>query len=253
MVCEDARELLHGYIDGELDPFGNREIERHLEGCEVCTEAYRREQTLHSLMQNPSLKFEPPAGLHRRIESVVRNAGGTERKRRWMLWPAPWPWLSVAASLASLAVVTWIAVVVARPRGEDLLAQEVVSSHVRSMMAGHLTDIAISDQHTVKPWFNGKLDFSPPVKDLTAQGFILVGGRLDYLGETPAAAVIYRRRQHVINLFVWPAAPGRAPGMTIQSRRGYNLIHWTQSELTYWAVSDLNSSELGEFARLVSQ
>jgi len=149
--------------------------------------------------------------------------------------------------------VVWIAVFVARPPGQDLLAQELVASHVRSLMAGHLTDVTTSDQHAVKPWFNGKLDFSPPVKDLTPQGFILVGGRLDYLGETPAAAVIYRRRQHVINLFIWPMASGRATGMKIQSRRGYNLIHWRQSDLTYWAVSDLNTSELEEFVRLVSQ
>ncbi len=252
MVCKDTQELLHGYIDGELDSFGIQEVERHLEGCEACSEACRRVRALRLLMQTSSLKFQPPAGLRHRIQSAVRSAEQVEG-RGWMSGPVLWRWLTVALSFASLAAVTWIAFVSPRGPGEDLLAQEVVSSHVRSLMAGHLTDIAASDQHAVKPWFNGKLDFSPVVKDFTAQGFILAGGRLDYLGETPAAAVIYRRRQHVINLFVWPAASGRATGMKTQSRRGYNLIHWTESGMTYWAVSDLNAGELREFARLVVQ
>lgn len=253
MVCKDTLQLIHGYIDGELDPFGNLEVQRHLEGCEACSAVYKREQALHSLMQNPSLKFKPAAGLRRTIESAVRKADKAERRRHWASRVASWPWFTVAASFASLAVVIWIATVISRPAAQDLIAQEVVSSHVRSLMAGHLTDVATSDQHTVKPWFNGKLDFSPPVKDLRAQGFALVGGRLDYLGQTPAAAVIYQRRQHVINLFVWPAASDRDTGMKLQSRRGYNVIHWTQSGMTYWVVSDLNPGELRDFARLVSQ
>jgi len=252
VICKDSQELIHGYIDGELDPLGNIEVERHLETCEACSEVYKREQVLHSLMQNSSLKFTPPAGLRRTIESAARKADKAERGERWTLWPASWRWLSAAAVLASVAVLIWIATGRSRS-GQDLMAQEVLSSHVRSLMAGHLTDVPTSDQHTVKPWFNGKLDFSPPVRDLTAQGFVLVGGRLDYLVQTPAAAVIYRRRQHVINLFIWPSASDRATGMSIQSRRGYNLIHWTQSGMTYWAVSDLNTSELQEFARLVAR
>lgn len=250
MVCKDAQELIHGYIDGELDPSGNLEIERHLETCEACSAVYKREQALHSLMQNSSLKFKAPAHLRATIESAVRKAANAERAPGWV---APWRWLSVAAALASLAAVIWIAAVVSRPSEQDLMAQEVVSSHVRSLMAGHLTDVPASDQHTVKPWFNGKLDFSPPVKDLTAQGFILAGGRLDYLGQTPAAALIYRRRQHVINLFIWPAPSNRSTPMKVQTRRGYNLIHWTQSGMTCWAVSDLNPAELQEFSRLFNQ
>ncbi len=244
MVCKDAREWINGYIDGELDPLETAEIERHIDGCGACSEVYRHAQALHSLMQERALRFEAPARLRRTIESAARKPEGG---------PAFWRWLGVGASLATLAVAIWIAVLVTRPAGQDLIAQEVVSSHVRSLMAGHLVDVITSDQHTVKPWFNGKLDFSPPVKDLTGQGFLLTGGRLDYLGQTPAAALVYRHRQHVINLFSWPAASSdRSSGMKAQTLRGYNLIHWAEAGMTFWAVSDLNAGELQEFARAQS-
>jgi anti-sigma factor RsiW len=131
--------------------------------------------------------------------------------------------------------------------------QEVISGHVRSLMANHLTDVTSSDQHTVKPWFDGKLEFSPPVPDLTTQNFPILGGRLDYVGNRPVAALVYRRRQHVINLFIWPSTPAAGGGETQLTQRGYNLIHWTTAGMVYCTVSNLNLEELQEFVRLVQQ
>src|SRR6185503_12846278 len=135
---------------------------------------------------------------------------------------------------------------------DDLLAQEVVSSHIRSMMLNHLVDVPSSDQHTVKPWFNGKLDFAPDVKDLVDQGFPLVGGRLDYVDNRAVAALVYQRRKHSINLFIWPSSDA-AKSTQQFSVNGYNIIHWTNSGSTYWAVSDVNSTDLSEFAKLLSR
>jgi hypothetical protein len=195
-----------------------------------------------------SLYFTPPVNLERRIHSALRGTDKSEISHRAMRWR----WLSVPVSIAFIALVIWVfEPILITPSRDNLLTESIISGHVRSLMANHLTDVSSSDQHTVKPWFNGKLDFSPPVKDLSNQGFPLVGGRLDYLENRPVAALVYRHRQHFINLFIWPSSRKSDIERKTVVRQGYNLIHWAKSGMTYWAVSDLNSSELQEFVQLV--
>ena len=250
MSCQETQDLIHGYLDGELDLARSLEIERHLRDCQACSQAYQNYQALRSVITAGSLYFKSPVNLQKRIQSSVRKANKAETKPR--MWS--WRWLSAGAALAVLAILTWgFLPLLTRPSANDLLTQEIISSHVRSLMAdkNHLTDVSSSDQHTVKPWFNGRLDFSPPVKDLTDRGFPLVGGRLDYLNNRPVAALVYRRQQHYINLFIWPSTSDPDGDKRTAPRHGYHLIHWTTAGMTYWAVSDLNAAELQEFVRIL--
>jgi anti-sigma factor RsiW len=159
--------------------------------------------------------------------------------------PQPWRWLAIAAAVLLVFSAAWnIALLRSRSDSTDLIAQNVLSSHVRSLMGTHLLDVPSADQHTVKPWFNGKLDFSPDVRDFTAQGFPLIGGRIDYVGDRPVAALVYQHGKHIINLFTWPSL---ADGPTNFSTNGYHILHWNSGGMTWWAVSDLNVSELTKF------
>jgi anti-sigma factor RsiW len=254
LSCQRAQELIHGYLDGELDLARSLEVEQHMHECEICTRAYRSQTTLHSSFKNDSLYYTAPEKLKRRVQSSLRKEIKSEVSRRAF----GWRWLTVGASLAFMlliGVVVWRLVPRSiSPSGDELLAQEVVSDHVRSLqMSGHLTDVLSSDQHTVKPWFDGKVDFAPPVKDFASQDFRLYGGRLEYLNNRAVATLIYQRRLHYINLYIWPAEQAGATGEVAIQRHGYNLIHWTSSGMNYWAISDLNSVELHEFARLLQQ
>ena len=193
-----------------------------------------------------------PDTLRQRVRGAVRDAASESRRPRFMTARVK-RWLALAASLA---VVTsggwWLGVSRATATA---LADQVLASHVRSLMPGHLTDVLSSDQHTVKPWFNGKIDYSPPVPDFAGQGFPLIGGRLDYVGGRPVAALVYGRRQHIINVFLWPVSAGsragEGGGSASRSRQGYHELHWTSGDYTYWVASDLALPELEQFAELV--
>ena len=258
MSCQENTALIQGYLDGELDLVHNLQVEDHLRECATCAQKYRNLQALRSAVRSGGLYFPPSKDLAARIHLSLQEADTAARPAVTSIREAPnkmrrWSWqmaAALAASLALVAVITYrFAPGTSRVSQGDLVVQEVLASHVRSLLADHLTDVPSSDQHTVKPWFNGKLDFSPPVRDLSQQGFPLVGGRLDYLDERPVAALVYQRRKHVINLFVWPASAETQEKALM--RQGYNMQHWAAAGMTYWAVSDLNNGELEEFVRLV--
>ena len=246
MNCRDALDLVHGYIDGELDLVKSLAIEQHLGACPACKVQYDQVRELGSVIRAHAVYHAAPPALRARVAAALPREPGTGARN-----PA-WGWGRMAAALAFVTLLglgfglAWL-----QPGAEERLAREVVAGHVRSLMADHLMDIASSDQHTVKPWIAGKLDFSPPVMDLAAQGYALAGGRLDYLGERSVIALVYRRHGHVINLFVWPQAPGADSSVRSDTRQGYNLAHFTRAGMAFWAVSDLNPEEFKAFVGLV--
>jgi anti-sigma factor RsiW len=246
MNCNDALDLVHGYIDGELDLVKSLEIEQHLGVCPACKVQYDQVRELGSGIRAHALYHAAPPALRARVAAALpRELGSVSRNSIW-----GWGRMAVALTLFTLLGLG-MGLALLQPGAEERLAREVVAGHVRSLMADHLMDIASSDQHTVKPWIAGKLDFSPPVKDLAARGYALAGGRLDYLGEHSVMALVYRRHGHVINLFVWPQATDADSGVRSDSRQGYNLAHFARAGMAFWAVSDLNAEEFAVFVGLV--
>ena len=246
MNCQQAKPLIDFYTDGELDAAGILELEKHFHDCPACALAWRNAQSLKKSLKQDALFFTAPKELHQRIKAELRSQLKTEP--RWNFWN--WNWLTAAAaSFATVCLALLLTVTLNRPSAEQRLAQEIVSSNIRSLMADHMLDVVSTDQHTVKPWFNGKLDFSPPVKDLKAQEFPLIGGRLDYIGGRSVAALVFHRNKHVINLFVWPANEKDSKPISVTAIQGYNVIYWSKAEMTFWVVSDLNEKELMEFVQ----
>jgi anti-sigma factor RsiW len=250
LICQEAHRLIHPYLDGELDLVKSLEIEAHLKDCQTCSQTYNELRSLHSAVSDTALRFEPPASLRNRVRSAVRDESGATNRSPRLSWSRMIP--AVSGAVLVIVAVSLIALL-SRSATSDLIAQEIVSSHVRSLMEKHLTDMPSSEQHTVKPWFDGRLDFSPPVKDLASAGFSLVGGRLDYIGNRPVAALVYQHRQHYINVFVWPSTGASDVSEKAVVRQGYNLISWTNAGMNYWAVSDLNLAELQGFVQLLQK
>jgi len=236
------------YLDDELDLVTSMEVERHLRDCDACTQTHQAIRSVQSAVAHNGVRFDPPANLEKRLRLAVRRENEPKRKS----FVVRWRWIGAVTSLLIVIGLGWsISANFNRPFADDLLAQEIVCSHIRSLMADHLTDVLSSDQHTVKPWFDGKLDFSPLVKDLSQQGFSLNGGRLDYISHRPVAALVYQRRQHLINVFVWPVTDAPITNESAFSSHGYNVVRWSNRGMAYWVVSDLNLDELRQFVQLL--
>jgi anti-sigma factor RsiW len=247
MANHAQRNLLHAYLDDELDLVRSMELEDHLAECGDCANEIASYRALREGIQAADLRYQTPGEFRSRLLKELRRQEAPQPTAVVHRLIPRWSWAAVAALLllASAALVLEFS-----QRSERILATEIVNDHVRSLMPGHLTDVVTSDQHTVKPWFTGKIDFSPQVRDLSADGFELVGGRLEYLDGHSAAAIVYQRRKHVINLFTWPTSAADEEPRT-SAQQGFNLVEWKQGGMYYCAISDLNRQELTELASLL--
>jgi anti-sigma factor RsiW len=255
MNCQECEDYIDAYIDNELDVAATILVKQHLRECSRCQQLLEARRAVGALLDNPQVRFEVPDSLLEKIQSVLPPAKSEVKQRSHVRFVLPW--FSVPMALAAaVAVILGLAFLnqggVWGSRG-DALAQEVISSHVRSLLATHLLDVPSTDQHTVKPWFDGKLKFSPPVHDFADHGFRLTGGRLDYFNGREVAALVYQRRLHIINLFIWPSQSGGQTAAESFSKDGYNVTHWNRDGFAFWAVSDVNAEDLRAFAELEMQ
>ncbi len=235
MNCEFVERDLDAYIDRELEAEVAASVREHVNGCIVCRQRVSEREAIGRLVRSVPHLSAPDRLRARVIQTTTRT------KTRYVL-----PWAAAAVLVLSVSA----GIMLTRgPSASDALVAEVVSEHVRSMMAEHLFDVRSTDQHTVKPWFLGKLDFAPPVPDLAASGFPLIGGRLDYLGGRSVAALVYQRRQHTINVFVSPATDDPTKGTQTRSERGFHVHHLVSGGMSFWVVSDLNDDELTDFVQ----
>ncbi|MFZ6646984.1 anti-sigma factor family protein [Undibacterium sp. TJN25] len=269
MNCQESRRLLQAYADQQLAPQDMQMVDEHLIGCAACSAELKQLQSLRRAVRTQAEQHVAPEYLRRRIQLAVRGAAGEvaqaaaqtaaqaaaspPRRAR----PQPrggWPWAWINFGLATACAAALALVLVLPPSvglGDDRLAQEITDSHFRSLLADHLADVASSDQHTVKPWFTGKLDFAPPVFDFAQQEYPLTGGRLDYVAQRTVAALIYRHKRHVLNLYIWPSVAQAAAPKHL-ARQGYQLLHWTQAGMQYWLVSDMAAADLDRFQTLLA-
>jgi mycothiol system anti-sigma-R factor len=251
MSCDLPRTMVHGYLDGELDAVRAAEFERHLEQCPECVEALESQESLRSSLQRAQLYEKAPLQLRQKVLAGLRPAEPVLISSRRRFVAAGW--LAIAAVLLLLLYSGWRFIPgLSEKNNQAVLAAQIVDAHLRSLEPGHLTDVVSSDQHTVKPWFDGKLDFSPPVQDFADDGFPLAGGRLDVAGGRTVAALVYARRKHFVSVFIWPTRDSDASPRT-GSQQGYHWITWQKNGMTFWAVSDAAASDLDDLQRLFSR
>ena len=248
MNCQDSQGLVHAYADDELDVATARELDAHVQNCRSCSQAFEMAKAMKAALANPALYHKAPPLLWERVlRSTRREDAGTRPQPRWHMRWAP---IGVAASIVAVSLAAFALLGQSRQPQVALDEQEILDSHIRSLQSpedSHLFDVRSKDQHTVKPWFDQHVDFSPTVTQLASDGFPLLGGRLDYIHGHPVAALVYGRGSHKINLFIWP---GESSPSTSASR-GFNLLHWSGEGMTYWAVSDLNPADLQQFVTMV--
>jgi anti-sigma factor RsiW len=247
MEHQKFMELLPAYLDQELGISDLIALEQHLSSCSTCQNEYAELSSAREKLKKHATYFAAPDHLARRISmSLPHSQPDTPSFKGWSL-----NWMNMGAALVTLLALVWSgALYLTLPSTQDKLVEELISSHVRSLQVDHLSDVVSSDRHTVKPWFNGKLDFSPPVFDLSSQGFPLVGGRLDYLNGRTVAVLVYRHNLHPINVYVWPSTNSEA-ALKILEHKGYHLVRWTMDGMEYWAVSDLATDELESFVGIL--
>jgi len=248
MNCDEAGELLHAYLDDELDVATALQVETHLTACSPCQKELDAARAVSHAAAQPAVYFAAPSALRDRLRRDIRAESGQKQDSRQPAITCGWRTRRATAFALAAMVLLAVALVLTMLHSTSARGpvDEVLASHLRSLEASHLLDVDSTDQHTVKPWFAGKLEFSPPVIDLAAAGFPLIGGRLDYLSQRKVAALIYRHDKHVINIFIWP---GEEPAL-VESRQGFNFIRFNCRGMVCWAVSDLNVAELKRFAEL---
>jgi anti-sigma factor RsiW len=243
MTCDEAEILIHALIDGELDAGHAREVEAHVAQCPRCAASLAAYRQMSRAIASADLRYSAPQSLRLRVEAALpKVAVAAAPSRRAVLRG-----FALGSGVSAIAASGLFAIML-RNDDQERIDSEIVSAHLRSLQAGHLTDVLSTDQHTVKPWFNGRLDVAPPVIDLTAQGFTLIGGRLDYVDARPIGAVVYKRRAHVINLFVAQTSNMARRAPSTETIQGYNIRRWSERGLNFWAISDIGADELAEFS-----
>jgi anti-sigma factor RsiW len=245
-------ERLSAYIDGELTASEAIEVAAHLAQCDACSAEYTRLLNLVDAMHQQLPPLRAPDALRARIEASIRTPVATRKTTARVTRPYR-TWAAAAAVVLMVGAAYSIGARTQSSSPNVQMADAVLTAHVRSLQLGHLTDVVSTDQHTVKPWFTGKLDFSPSVPRLESDGFPLVGGRLDYVGNRAVAALVYQRRAHVINVLTYPADPGATATLELETHRGFQIAKWTEGGMAYWAVSDLNADELRTFCALMQK
>ena len=249
MECKEARALLSARVDRELDARGATELDEHLRGCEGCRAQLAGLQSVRASVSAHATRHSAPSELADRIGDAVASASSRPGRSNSRLWQGAGLGAAATAVLAIALGVGWMNTL---PSRDDLLVDDAVVNHVRSLQGNHAVDVASSDQHTVKPWFNGKLDYAAPVRDLAGDGFPLIGGRLDYFDGRPVAVLLYRHNLHTINVFVLPAKDGQGAASTrALNRRGFAIERWTKDGMAYWAVSDADAVTVAQLATLL--